>query len=403
MYARETKRKASAGSVQIKVSNDRLQLVFSYAGRRHYLSLGLPDSPVNRKAAQAKAKLIESDIAFDRFDPTLAKYKAQSALSTSEITPISTPTLKLLWQQYTEYKRPMVSPSTLKKSFERYGNCIDRLPTQDLSQAGLIRDYCLKAMPVNSCKRFITQLSACCDWAVKSGLIEANPFTGMAADITLPKSKRGEFDDINPFSFEERDQILEALRTDQFTKTRKVKRQHQFQHSHYYGYVAFLFLTGCRPSEAIALQWKHVSSDWRYINFEQSVVLGEDGMVCKEGLKTQAKRRFPCNARVRSLLQSLKPKECGPETLIFPSHKGGWIDTVEFQHRVWKPLLEGLGIAYRKPYQTRHSWITWALNATGENGERLTVKDVAKLAGNSPEVILKHYLGNKRELFVPEF
>lgn len=44
-----------------------------------------------------------------------------------------------------------------------------------------------------------------------------------------------------------------------------------------------------------------------------------------------------------------------------------------------------------------------ALDATGSNGERLNIKDIAKLAGNSPEVIMKHYLGNKRELFVPEF
>ena len=74
MYSQDTQRKASKGSVQIKNSNDRLQLVFSHAGKRHYLSLGLPDNRMNRKAAEAKAKLIESDIAFDRFDSTLANY-----------------------------------------------------------------------------------------------------------------------------------------------------------------------------------------------------------------------------------------------------------------------------------------------------------------------------------------
>jgi integrase len=33
----------------------------------------------------------------------------------------------------------------------------------------------------------------------------------------------------------------------------------------------------------------------------------------------------------------------------------------------------------------------------------LDVKDVARLVGNSPEVIYRHYAGNKRDLFVPEF
>lgn len=90
MYSQSMQRKASKGSVQIKISNRRLQLVFSHGGKRHYLSLGLPDKKVNRKAAEAKAKLIESDITYDRLDPTLAKYKPQSALST--VTPIFTPT-----------------------------------------------------------------------------------------------------------------------------------------------------------------------------------------------------------------------------------------------------------------------------------------------------------------------
>lgn len=92
MHSINTQHKASKASVQIKNSNGRLQLAFSHRGKRHYLSLGLPDNKVNRKAAQAKASLIESDIAFDRFDPTLAKYKPQLALSTvTPITPIFTP------------------------------------------------------------------------------------------------------------------------------------------------------------------------------------------------------------------------------------------------------------------------------------------------------------------------
>jgi integrase len=56
--------------------------------------------------------------------------------------------------------------------------------------------------------------------------------------------------------------------------------------------------------------------------------------------------------------------------------------------RVWKLVLEKRGIEYR----TRHTFITLAL----ENG--LDAQDVARLVGNSPEVIYRHYAGNKREL-----
>jgi hypothetical protein len=47
---------------------------------------------------------------------------------------------------------------------------------------------------------------------VKSKLIAVNPFLGMAADIKLPKG-RGEDVDINPFSPEERDLIIEHFKT----------------------------------------------------------------------------------------------------------------------------------------------------------------------------------------------
>ena len=54
-------------------------------------------------------------------------------------------------------------------------------------------------------------------------------------------------------------------------------------------------------------------------------------------------------------------------------------------------MLNQLGIEYRKPYQTRHTFITLAL----DNG--LDAKDVARLVGNSPEVIYKHYAGVRSE------
>ncbi|MEM6837625.1 MAG: DUF3596 domain-containing protein, partial [Cyanobacteria bacterium P01_C01_bin.120] len=105
MTSTPKKRKASKGTVQVKSSNDRLQLVFSYSGKRHYLTLGLPDTRTNRKVAEAKAKLIEADIAFDRFDQTLDKYRPQSqqrGRSSSD----GHLTLGPLWEQFVEFKRP---------------------------------------------------------------------------------------------------------------------------------------------------------------------------------------------------------------------------------------------------------------------------------------------------------
>lgn len=89
MYSQNSKpsrSKAPSGSVQIKVSNERLQLVFTYAGKREYFSLGLWVSPANCKVAEAKAKLIEADMIYEQFDPTLEKYRVRSSLNTPALT-----------------------------------------------------------------------------------------------------------------------------------------------------------------------------------------------------------------------------------------------------------------------------------------------------------------------------
>lgn len=396
MYSKDTQRKASKGSVQVKVSNGRLQLVFSHAGKRHYLSLGYPDSKQNRRIAEGKAKLIESDIAYERFDPTLARYKPQSALSTvtPEIAPISVqPSLAELWTKFVEYKRPQCSPNTMYCVYGVYTGYVKKLPTHDLSRATEIRDFALKTFPIESCKRFIVRLNACCNWAVKSGLIDANPFSGMAAEIKPPKSQKSEDEDIDPFSTHERDRIIEAIANSTFCN-----KHSGFKHAYYTPLVHFLFSTGSRPSEAVALQWKHVTDNLRFINFEQAVIWDGRKRALRQGLKTQERRKFPCNPSLQALLKSIKPEHCNPESLVFPGfHGAAFLDLASFRKNVWKPVLEGLGIQYRKVYQTRHTFITLAL----ENG--LDAKDVARLVGNSPEVIYRHYAGNKRELFVPEF
>jgi integrase len=145
MYTNNSARKAIKGSVQIKSSNNRLQLVFSAAGKRHYLSTGLADTPVNRKLAERKATLIEDDIFKERFDPTLQKYKPQSALTTvtPTFTPIEPPKTSLLelWEQYTEFKIGLVAKTTIVRDYGKVEKRIRQFPAQTLDDALDIQVY----------------------------------------------------------------------------------------------------------------------------------------------------------------------------------------------------------------------------------------------------------------------
>jgi integrase len=112
------------------------------------------------------------------------------------------------------------------------------------------------------------------------------------------------------------------------------------------------------------------------------------------------------------MLMAMRPKGYDPEEFIFRSKKGGVIDFGDGRTYAWKGgknrhgreidglvtklVKQGVVSEYRRPYQCRHTFITLCLEAD------IDAKDVAKWVGNSPEVIYRHYAGNKRDLQVPE-
>lgn len=118
----------------------------------------------------------------------------------------------------------------------------------------------------------------------------------MAGDIkkTVRDSSR------NPFSAQERDAIMTAFENNTYSS-----KFAPVSHSYYAPYVRFLFMTGARPEEAIALKWKHISADCLKIQFKEAMpsdtgILGET--------KTRKVRTFPCNASLSAFLNSVKPE-----------------------------------------------------------------------------------------------
>jgi integrase len=105
---------------------------------------------------------------------------------------------------------------------------------------------------------------------------------------------------------------------------------------------------------------------------------------------------FPCGKKLQLFLQSIEPEYKNRDQLIFQSPKGKIVDFHNFSNRTWHPTIKALGIKDRKPYQMRHSYITFCLDAG------MDAKDVAKLVGNSPEMIYRHYAGVKKNLIAPD-
>ncbi len=378
------KAKSKKGSVQFKNTKGKLQIVFSYPveidgeiqRKRFYISTGYDDTPLNRHRVGDTVRSLQRDIDYGEVDLSLHKYKPVASLTTisrlspnsSPNTPIQTqPNLAELWEKYAAFKKSQVSPSTYLKDFGKVRNHIAKLPTTSLEDATAIRDWLLANLTPNAAKRCLTQIKACCCWAYDEGVIEDNPFMQMR--VKVPKSQ-GESHDINPFSKAERDLIIKTFAADP-------------HYGHYTNFVRFMFFTGTRPSEAIALKWKRITDS--VIQLRDAVVVSEQGLVLKEGLKTQRKRDFPLTPDVQEILMDAKPEHCDPEGLIFPSPNGKFIDQHNFANRAWKAILNKCGVPYRKPYQCRHTFISLCAE------ENMNSLAIARWTGTSMKMIENHY------------
>lgn len=387
------------GNIRIEFMLDKKRYTFSPGGKY--------DDPIALANAERIATQLHNDWLTGNFDPTLSKYKpstvpvptGRTAKQASEEAEAAWEEIKRrcitveLWDKYVNFKRPSVSPSTIAKDYQKVRNYLLNSPKiggdRNLIDAIRFCDWLLEQTSPMATKKVITQVSACCNWAIESRLLSTNPFSGMAKQIKLPKSSKDK--KTEAFSREEQEAIIDAFKIDKFCSPND-----RFKHSYYAPYVQFLFFTGCRPSEVLPLQWKDVSSDFKKIKFDKAFVEGEDGMVLKDGLKTQAERIVPTSKRIQELLSSIKPNNFKPDDLVFPAMKGGNIDHHNFCNRQWKKVLAGLKIPYRKPYAMRHSLITDGLD------QGMDAKDVAGLVGNSAEMIYRNYSSQKRGITLPE-
>ncbi|WP_414582386.1 site-specific integrase [Scytonema sp. PCC 10023] len=376
--------------IENKKGKLRLRLPRSVAtDSARYLSTGMDATLDNHRKAQRVALEIEEDIRAGQFDLSFERYLGQFKTQPQKI--VRGTDLGELWGRYCQYMKPQLAVTTYQRDYTRkYANHIQRLPTRDLRKAIAIRDHLVATLSADTAKRVLTYINACCSWGVSSGLVSHNPFEGMAKSIKVAKAGA----DIDPFTLAEREAILKAF------------SEHP-QHKHYLPFVRFLFLTGCRPGEAIALQWQHISTDCSQITFSESF---DSGLKVRKDTKTHQTRKFPCNQVLRGLLLSIKPKDYQPDGLVFASPTGLPINASKFASQVWKGCKSGQktyqGIVgqlvrdgflkrYRCPYNCRHTFITMAIEAG------VPITQVAKWVGNSPEVILKHYAGILNQAEVP--
>ncbi len=207
----------------------------------------------------------------------------------------------------------------------------------------------------NARLRYLKNMAA---WAVAEGLLTANPWLKIK-----PRKKTKEI--IKPFSHGETARIIAG-----FEKS----------YPAWVPFTKFLFLSGCRMSEAIGLQGKHVDFERGEICICESLAQRKDGNGyerARKDTKTGSVRYLKINAELAKLLEQVAVASKNPEDLVFLSPAGtSHIDSNNFRNR-WKKVLSATGIPYRRPHVVRHSFASHAI----EQGIPLT--GVAYLLGHS--------------------
>jgi len=197
----------------------------------------------------------------------------------------------------------------------------------------------------------ISPLRIMLDEALDEDLIEHNVLAGWK--IKRKRTKGVRKDPIDPFSYDETNQILAA-----FTGSNL-------------NVIEFWFNTGLRPSELVALDWGDI--DWvnRTVRIDKALTAAADKS--KEDIKIEipkteaGNRDVKLNDRALEALERQKQYSHFKNEEIFTNSKGErWAGGFPIRDTIWKNALRKAKVRYRYPYQVRHTRISTLLMA-GEN------------------------------------
>ncbi|MEG4802232.1 site-specific integrase [Microcoleus sp. ARI1-B5] len=288
--------------------------------------------------------------------------------------------IETLWKKYTDFSIAMQrwEKTYILNEISVMSRLIEKCPHKNLEDKNKIIEWIFSDTKRSTAtsKKWFMHLVAAVDWHSKQGNIPRKwgiEYRDALESIKL-KSTKKEKKEIDIYSVAEVYQIIDALKNDTYSRFKG-------KHQQYYKYVYFCWLTGCRPSEAIALKWENVNLQKKSILFCEAQVDASGTIVQKQNTKTELKRIFPVNQELKDLLESIPHRE----GFVFLNDRGKAIN----QHAlnvVWKTVLSEAGIRYRVPYQLRHTMISYHAN------NDFPIHKLARLMGNSPEVITEHYL-----------
>jgi integrase len=342
-----------------------LRLRWKDSTGKRSLSLGLRDTPPNRARAEYVKKHIEDDWSAEIYDQSLFRYKPQ--ITGSNATDISS---SELFKRFTSSKLRAgdISEHTASVRYKSLHNVLKARLDKPVSQidrkaAETLADYFAAKVSPEVAKHQITLIKACWSWGEGSYQVNKDVWLNLNGRFK-PVPKR----DIEPFTVDEVRSIVNGFK-------------HSQKYCHLADFVICLFVAGARFGEIVALTWADVKPDYSSIWIGKSIT----GKFHNPTTKTGKARNVLLSPSISAMLKTRRAaRNPQPGDLVFPELDGKPINNDNFLPR-WQAILKASNVPYRKPYSTRHTAISHAL----ENSANPL--DVAAQCGHDIKTLFDRY------------
>lgn len=264
------------------------------------------------------------------------------------------------WEAFKAERSISVCQTSMGTDYRQVGSWLKRCPIQDLEQARAICIWMLQQEPKPSARKVCMYIRGMCKWAAAEdiGILERNP----VLNFRMPKQSQRNCE-ITVIPREHIPLVMAAL---------SAKKHHRS--SDWALYAEVMLQTAMRTGEVRALRWQDIKDDRILVHGNYTLTHGY-----KSTTKTNKPRWVPINAKFRQVLDIL------PQTneFIFPWNRYAF---QSFFRKRMESLFEAALIDHvYRPYDFRHVAISRWIEAG------IPVMQAAKWAGNTSEVIWKHY------------
>ena len=339
----------------------KLYIDFRYLDERFRETTLLTDSAPNRKRLEAMAKRVEAEIVlgtfcYEKYFPksnALGKVKQlerrhQKGIDGSKI-PLLVQVIRA-WLDEHEIEWRESYKTTITSMIERHiVPALGDMPVDAITREVLVqfRSGLAKyrssgglALSPSSINRIMTILRSIIEHACHEYKL-GSPWERI-------KKLKVEKTHVDPFTLDEVKRMVDDVRSD------------------FRDYLFVRFFTGMRTGEIHGLRWKCVDFERREILVRETFTMGNFEYTKNDHSQREISMSQPVYEALKRQFEVTGMR--GRDGLVFCTRNGSPIDAKNFTSRIWKPMLEDLGIEYRRPYNTRHTTATLWL-ASGEAPE----------------------------------